>query len=169
MLKEIPKAKLKKLHKEENSRWFRDDYFDLFLWEDDTGWITGFQLCYDIYHDHRTINWKEGAGLSHYAVDDGENRPGKPKATPVLLPAGHFDVTDVAEKFRRSGEKIDSKIFDFVYNKILEYGNWQATLTLKLHGIHNFKKTLLFSRVKTLSEIVGVLCYRTWSDIHACS
>ena len=121
MLKEIPKEKLKKLHKDENSRWFRDDFFDLFLWEDDHGLITGFQLCYDIYHDQRSLNWKADTGFSHFGIDDGENRPGKPKATPILVPDGDLDAAAIAVRFKDRGKEIDADIFNFVYNKILEY------------------------------------------------
>ncbi len=121
MLKELPIEKLKKLNRDENSRWFRDDYFDLFLWEDDTGMITGFQLCYDIYHDQRALNWEMGKGFSHFGVDDGENRPGKLKATPILISGGFFDLAKISGLFKDRGREIDSGVFDFVYSKILEY------------------------------------------------
>ena len=32
-------------------RWFRDDYFDLFTWQEPDGGIVGFQLCYDLQID----------------------------------------------------------------------------------------------------------------------
>jgi len=121
VLKEIPKEKLKKLNRDENSRWFRDDFFDLFLWEDVDGVITGFQLCYDIYYNQRALNWQAENGFSHFSVDDGENRPGKLKATPVLISDGAFNPPEILKIFKERGKEIDAAVFDFVYRKIFDY------------------------------------------------
>ena len=29
-------------------RWFENDYFDLFVWQDTAGAVTRFELCYDV-------------------------------------------------------------------------------------------------------------------------
>ncbi len=117
MLKEIPKEKLARLNKDENCRWFRDDYFDLFLWNEGER-IISFQLCYDIYGNQKALEWHEGKDILHYTVDDGENRPGKPKAIPVLTQSSGYG-TNLAVRFKENTMNNDSDIFLFVYEKLI--------------------------------------------------
>lgn len=120
MLREISKEDMALLHKDSDCRWFRDDYFDLFVWENEDGQIRSFQLCYDIYRDQKALNWNEGSGFSHFGVDDGENRPGKPKATQVFVADGVFNSKAVIEEFITRGKGMDRTVFDFVYKKLCD-------------------------------------------------
>ncbi|MCP4402482.1 MAG: hypothetical protein GY801_34885 [bacterium] len=102
-------------------RWFSDEFFDLIVWEDDTGTIIGFQVCYDAEYAQRALTWRRDFGYTHHRVDDGEHRPGKAKATPVLVADGLFDRQAIAAKFAQASSKISQDISRFVLNKLLEY------------------------------------------------
>lgn len=121
MLKEY--TQVRQIQGEDKRRWFADHYFDLILWYDAEEQIAGFQLCYDITRHHRALTWHRERGYSHNQVDDGENRPGKMKASPILVPDGIFDYSIIAEQFQHASRNIDPEIAAFVYKKILQYGN----------------------------------------------
>ena len=121
MLKEIPKEIVIKNKGEYNCRWFRDDYFDLFVWHDGFCKIISIQLYYDIYNNQRALFWKEESGYSIHGVDDGENRPGKPKATPIVVANGRFNGDSIAKEFRKRSIDIDPGVTKFVYQRIIEY------------------------------------------------
>lgn len=103
-------------------KWFGDSYFDLYCWLDDKGSIHKFQLCYDKSHDEHALTWIRPSTYYHQRVDDGENRPGKSKASPVLIPDGMFDFHTVAERFLRESKQINHEIAQFVHMKLLEFG-----------------------------------------------
>ncbi len=47
-------------------RWFQDDYFELFLWQDGAGTILEFQLCYRRdTRQERILDWRRGRGMQH--------------------------------------------------------------------------------------------------------
>lgn len=118
MLYEIVKIKQNK--GEPKRRWFIDDYFDLVLWQNESNGIVGFQLCYDRTRDMHALTWYEDSGFMHNRIDDGENKPGKYKSIPVLLPNGHFPSKTIAEKFKAESAEIDPRLSEFIYRKILE-------------------------------------------------
>jgi hypothetical protein len=119
MLREI--RPIAQLEGEPKRKWFSDDYFDLIVWLDETDTILEFRLCYDILYDQRVLLWREDSGFCHQRVDNGEGRPGKHKATPILVPDGILERQDTAEKFRKESLKIEEKIATFVYEKIMQY------------------------------------------------
>jgi hypothetical protein len=101
-------------------RWFGDSYFDLFVWLDEQGSIDRFQLCYNKSLDEHALTWKHPSSYYHQKIDDGENRPGKSKSTPILLPDGMFDVSSIAERFLKESQGIDPEIACFIHQKLLE-------------------------------------------------
>jgi hypothetical protein len=103
-------------------KWFTDEFFDLFVWLDNKGEIASFQLCYDKGHDERALTWKRTSSYYHQRVDDGENRPGKSKSTPVLLPDGTFDFRKISTKFKTEGAILNPAISRFVYDKLQAFG-----------------------------------------------
>jgi hypothetical protein len=114
----------KKVHQiegEPRRRWFSDEYFELIVWFSKGEDILGFQLCYGNPVDQRAITWKRPGAYFHQRVDDGENRPGKHKSTPILVPDGRFDYQVVAEKFQKESNTIDPKISKFVFDILLQY------------------------------------------------
>lgn len=103
-----------------NKRWFQDDYFDLFTWEDNTGRITSFQLCYDRLGFERVISWDCEKGFGHHSVDDGESSPHK-NMSPVFVRNGIFSYHEVMPKFAHSSQPISPYISNFVIQKLEEY------------------------------------------------
>jgi hypothetical protein len=120
-MKEINPKYVNQIPGEPRRRWFEDNYFDLIVWENELGQIVEFQLCYDKLHNQRSLIWKEQIGYMHNKVDDGENKPGKYKATPILVDDGVFDFAAIAEKFKYKSKDIDTEVSAFVLNKIREY------------------------------------------------
>ncbi len=119
MLKEIE-------HVEQNDpglirRWFVDDYFELILWADADGTSVEMQLCYDRKRFERVMIWRQGSGFKHQQVDDGEDRPGKAKATPIFIPDGEFDWQSLAERFQAASTEIDQAVAQFVGERIREF------------------------------------------------
>jgi hypothetical protein len=73
-------------------RWFTSADMDLIVWFGEGGGPVAFELCYDKGHGEHSIAWNARRGYTHAVVDDGERRPGKPKASPLLLADGPFDA-----------------------------------------------------------------------------
>jgi len=109
---------------EAKRRWFSNEYFDLIVWFDNEDTIVGFQLCYDISREHRALTWRKETGYTHHRVDDGENKPGKPKATPILVADGIFEYDKIAAKFKKESGQLGEHIATFVYDKIMQYPSW---------------------------------------------
>jgi hypothetical protein len=108
---------------EPRRRWFSDEDFDLIVWLDDSEEILGFQLCYDKLRDEHSLTWWSERGFAHTGVDDGEGRPARQKATPILVPDGEFRSTRVAERFLQESRGIDQAVVEFVYEKLVSYGS----------------------------------------------
>ncbi|MBI5889392.1 MAG: hypothetical protein HZB47_01795 [Nitrosomonadales bacterium] len=105
---------------EARRRWFFSDDFDLIVWLSDELSCIGFELCYDKRGLERSISWSNG-GFRHMAVDDGEHRPGKYKASPILIPDGFFDSPRVHSAFREVSHSLPGEIADYVLNALLRY------------------------------------------------
>jgi hypothetical protein len=114
MLKEIPREIVEAKKGEKDCRWFRDDYFDLFVWTGEDGIIASFHLYYDIYGDQKVLIWDAMKGATHGCVDEGEMKSGKPKAMPVVSIKGEMDSDLVFNEFlKRSGE-MDRSVSEFI-------------------------------------------------------
>jgi hypothetical protein len=99
---------------ERRKRWFQDNYFDLFTWQNLDNEIVAFQLCYDRKGTERVISWDYRQGFEHSCIDDGEAAPHR-NMTPVftsctMLPA----ESDVSTLFAQASAKIDKAISRFV-------------------------------------------------------
>lgn len=103
-------------------RWFTDSYFDLYVWLDAEENVVSFQLCYEKPNDEHALTWKRPHSFYHQQVDDGENRPGKSKSTPILLPDGLVNADALASRFSKESKSVDSAIATFVLQKIGEFG-----------------------------------------------
>ena len=107
-------------HWTHRKRWFQDDYFDLFVWQDKHNGIVGFQLCYDRLGRERVISWDEEQGFGHFQIDDGEDSPHK-NMTPVFSNDAKFSYDDVIPPFARASQHIEEAISDFVLEKLIQY------------------------------------------------
>jgi hypothetical protein len=116
---------VRQIRGEGHRRWFTDEYFDLIVWSDrpgsDRSHITGFQLCYDRNGYERALTWTRDRGFSHERIDSGENSPGSPKSTPILVADGNFHGASVRNRFRAASSGIDRNIADLVLEKLTEY------------------------------------------------
>lgn len=103
-------------------RLFYDNFFDLFVWyKRKRGEIIGFQLCYDKENGERSLIWKANLGYIHGNIDNGENRPGRSKQSPVLVQDGILDNITLAKKFKQNSNHLEKEIFDLVYTQIVGY------------------------------------------------
>jgi hypothetical protein len=119
MLKEY--QNVRQIPGEDRRRWFSDDYFDLIVWVDHQNAIVGFELCYDANKNPHALTWHKELGFAHHRIDDGESRPGKAKASPILMPDGWFDHATIARRLQHASQEIDPAIAQFVHDKILHF------------------------------------------------
>lgn len=105
---------------EPTRRWFSDDYFDLITFYEGES-IFAFHLCYDKQRQPKILVWDSKTGYAHGGIDDGEERPGKMKSSPVMVADGLFAKESVAEQFRKASRSIDSDVAEYVLSKIADY------------------------------------------------
>ena len=101
-------------------RWFENDYFDLFTWQDSAGAVTKFQLCYDVERDEHALVWSRGVGTYHDGVDHGDGSSGHAKA-PIFVHGGRFDSGSVVPRFELDSATLPPELRDFVLAKIREH------------------------------------------------
>lgn len=114
-------ANVRQIPGEPARRWFSSPELDLIVWLDEAGNPGGFELCYDKQHRERSIAWDQHSGFRHMAVDDGEQRPGKYKATPVLVADGPFDAHAVIDSFRAASRDLPPEIAEYVLQALEQY------------------------------------------------
>ncbi len=114
---------------ERRRRWFEDDFFELIVWFESSGFIYGFQLCYDINGFQHALSWKVEGGFSHNEVDMGSKSGPR---SDMLVPDGAFPYKRVIDQYLdRIDIKLDAgvkEILLFVYDKMLVYTNSGAVL-----------------------------------------
>lgn len=119
MLREIGNVQQQDPHK--RRRWFCDDYFDLFVWEEPGGHIVGFQLCYDKSVRERVLKWDENAGYAHHRIDNGEPLPGM-NMSPIMVADGMLPLPTVMDKFEASAVTLDPQVRNFIRQRLRNYG-----------------------------------------------
>ena len=62
----------------------------------------------------RSIVWREIGGFQHTAVDTGENRPGKYKASPIGVPDENLDANRVHANFAGESSSILLEVATYV-------------------------------------------------------
>jgi hypothetical protein len=105
-------------------RWFSSAEFDLFVQCDAVGRLLGFQLCYDKPHREQAVVFSQEEGFRHMAVDDGEQRPGKYKASPMLSPHGGFDVLRIYQGFNAAAAELPPEVAGYVKQALLRHPDW---------------------------------------------
>jgi hypothetical protein len=116
MMREI--ANVRQIAGEPRRRWFQGEGIDLTVWQEESGNIVEFELCYKIGWEQRALRWEQPAKYGHYLVDDGENRPGTQKASPVLFHYADFNRDWVAQLFAQESRSLEEMIAKFVLEKI---------------------------------------------------
>jgi hypothetical protein len=103
-------------------RWFENDYFDLFIWQDSVGAFVRFQLCYDVEMNERALVWSQPEGFYHDGVDHGDGGPGDERGqAPIFVRDGKFDPGTVVPRFERESARIPADVRDFVLAKMREH------------------------------------------------
>ncbi|MBT3275974.1 MAG: hypothetical protein HN368_22690 [Spirochaetales bacterium] len=103
-------------------RWFTDDYWDLFIWIEETGEISEFQLCYGKPNEERALDWNRNRGYRHSKVSESSSgRIGPSMETPILVQDGLFSKETTTERFLNDSTGIDPKVRDFVHQKIRDF------------------------------------------------
>ena len=100
-------------------RIFSDDYFDLYVWLDQSENILGVQLCYDYQNDGRVVTYLDGK-YSHNGIDNGEASPLK-NLSPILVADGVFPRQMVARKFEVESTKLPVDIANYVKEVIARF------------------------------------------------
>jgi hypothetical protein len=102
-------------------RWFQDDYFDLFLWQDHAGAPLGFQLCYDRSRAEGAISWSTEAGFTHARVDGGDRLSGRHPMSPLLRAAGHPPYFRIYNCFLEASTALEPRLRAFVIERLRDY------------------------------------------------
>lgn len=97
-------------------RWFYSHEQDLYVWYDDSGSITAFQLSYGKSRNEHAIYWRSDRGYSHLRVDEGRR-----SATPFLVADGAFDRDRVLNNFRELSIELPFDVTEFVDARLVEY------------------------------------------------
>ena len=109
-------------------RWFHDDYFDLYTWENFDGVLQGFQLCYARLGRERALRWSPEMGYSHEGVDAPEDKPGRSMSA-LFVADGVFDARSVGSIFADAALEMPEKFRTFVLERIRAYEALSRTTT----------------------------------------
>jgi hypothetical protein len=101
-------------------RWFRDEDFDLYLWERPGGEVDAFELCYDRQGRERSLRWSRTGGFRHEGVDRPETKPGRAMSA-LLVAEGTMPVAAVSRKLRGAAKALPAGVRDFMIARLAEY------------------------------------------------
>jgi hypothetical protein len=101
-------------------RWFQDDYFDVFVWQDAGGRPIAFQLCYDRANAEGAISWSETHGFAHARVDGGAKQA-KYGMSPILRSDGVAPYFRIYNRFLVAAADWDPTLRAFVLEQLREY------------------------------------------------
>ncbi|RPI45926.1 MAG: hypothetical protein EHM59_08850 [Betaproteobacteria bacterium] len=101
-------------------RWFQDDFFDLYIWQDEHGTPVAFQLCYARGIAEAVISWTAGGGFDHASVDGGE-KPLRHAMAPLLRPGGMLPYFTVYGRLLASTAGWDPQLRVFLLEHLRDY------------------------------------------------
>jgi hypothetical protein len=103
-------------------RWFHDEYFDLFVWQNTANEIESFQLCYGIDSSERALEWRKNRGFFHDGAKAGKPMPaGTLDARPVA--GGEPSTAAMTSRFEFAARALPEDIRLAVTERIREYAN----------------------------------------------
>jgi hypothetical protein len=100
-------------------RWFRDDAFDVFIWQNSAGNFTSLHLCYDRGGDEHILRWDPAIGYWHESVDADETKPGRAMSA-ILRANGVFPSDVVLRQFLAVAAQLPADVAAFVEARIRE-------------------------------------------------
>lgn len=101
----------------DTKRWFRDESFDLYLWQTVAGEMVSLQLCYNRVKNEHILRWSSREGYLHARVDSPEDKPGRAMSA-ILVANGVFPAKLVSEDFLKAALEIPDAVRDFVLSCI---------------------------------------------------
>jgi hypothetical protein len=101
-------------------RWFQDEYFDVFVWQDAGGRPIALQLCYERDTAEGAISWSETDGFAHARVDGGAKQA-KYGMTPILRPDGVPPYFRIYNRVLDATADWDPALRSFVVDRLREY------------------------------------------------
>jgi hypothetical protein len=111
---------------EARRRWFTDDDFDLMVWYHADDSVHGFELSYDKPGYEKALRWFDDAGLSHHAVDTGEQNPAYNRSPMLSQSEGRSEMKRVLAGFKKSTEGLPDGLSELVQTKLAEYGRFDT-------------------------------------------
>jgi hypothetical protein len=98
-------------------RWFHDEYFDLFVWQNTANEVESFQLCYGMDSSESALEWRKGRGFFH---DGAKAVPGG------ILDAqsradGQSPAAAITSRFEFDARALPDDIREAVTARIREY------------------------------------------------
>lgn len=101
-------------------RWFHDEYFDLFVWQENSGDIASFQLCYGIDSSERALVWKRDDGFFHDGVDVDALEADEVIGA-RLAPDAPVTIDPVTARFDAAARALPDEIRATIIDRIREY------------------------------------------------
>lgn len=101
---------------EPRRRWFSTQRQDLIVWFGDDERIVGFRYAYTATDGAFAVSWDVAEGCRHDRLDTGE-RPAR-SMTPMLQPTRRIPGHDVLLDFRRSSQRLEPQLANFVAAKL---------------------------------------------------
>jgi hypothetical protein len=105
---------------ETRRRWFHDEYFDLFVWQNTANEIESFQLCYGIDSSERALEWRKNRGFFHDGAKPGNTVPGAILDAPETA-AREPSAAAITSRFEFAARALPDDIRGAVTAKIREY------------------------------------------------
>ena len=100
-------------------RWFNDELLDLFVWQEEGGRITGFQLCFDKDTAERALTYSEASG---YLLEDVQAEESSlDMGSPVLANVSTLPFPRLLAQLAERGAGIDPRVLRYVTEKIEAY------------------------------------------------
>lgn len=98
---------------------------DLIVWLDPANTPIGFELCYDKPEKEKSLCWNQ-SGFTHMIMDDGENRPGKYKSSPIHQGSETFEADQIYSLFLSECRTLPEEIRNFIWQTLKSHQKHQA-------------------------------------------
>jgi hypothetical protein len=108
-------------------RWFHDDYFDLFVWENEQAEVAQFQLCYGIASSESALEWRRDGGLFHDGADPGAGESRAAESLAARFEAAAHSLPDAIRRTvnERIREYLEGKLKAPTRRKRFRRAGWQ--------------------------------------------
>jgi len=103
-------------------RWFQDDFFDLFVWQDRAADVVRFQLCYERdTQRERALEWRRGRGFQHHQVRQRYDESRGAEQSGDMEVGGVLPYLLVRDKFENAAGGVPPALHRFIMEKLSEY------------------------------------------------